>query len=364
MESDGARGLDSLRDLGVDVRLGEKAISIDPHRRVLTSNGTRNFDSVVVATGASSVPVSVPGWRKPGVHILDSQESYVSLREAIPRTRKVAILGSTLDALFVADRLTDLGLSVSLFAEINALAGAFGAGAWERVLSEAETLGVRIFPSGDESIVGLDKAEAVISDGRIVPCDAVVMTPKTVVRLPSMAASLGEHGGLVVDRFLRTTASRVFAAGDCVEFRSGGGSIPIMRQSTASAGGKVAGANASGASVVFNPVGCLEANLFGVEIASAGLSLRESREARLDAREVSLTRSGSTCWIVFDRARGRVLGLGVAGPDSAGVIGKLVLTVSKGAEIRELVYEETLGSTDISLVADTAREGLKACQGS
>ena len=355
-------GLDALVDLGVEVNLGEPVIAVDPGLRVLTPSGKRHFDSVVVATGLSSVPMEVPGWRKPGVHVLESQESYAALREAIPGMQRIAVFGSLPGSLIVADRLADSGLSVSLFAEADAIGRILGRAVTDRILSAAIGRGVRMFSMTPDRIIGIAKAEAIVAHGEVVPCDGVVVIPRTAVRLPALAAVLGEHGGLIVDRSMRSTCRGILAAGDCVEFMLGGSSIQIMRRSTAAAAGRIAGVNATGGSLDFNPVGSLELNLFGVEVACAGLSLSDSETARLDTREVSLTRSGSSCWIVFERLGGKVLGVGLAGPNASVAVGSLILTVSKGVGVRELVYQETSGSTDISLVADTARQGLKACQ--
>ena len=96
------------------------------------------------------------------------------------------------------------------------------------------------------------------SDGEIA-CDlAVICTDKigNVALGQQAGVKVGMSGGFIVDGGMHTSVKDVYAAGDCVEIPHGVSNVPIqgLSGSHAYAQGKVAGANAAGASRQYQPV--------------------------------------------------------------------------------------------------------------
>jgi NADPH-dependent 2,4-dienoyl-CoA reductase/sulfur reductase-like enzyme len=139
---------------------------------------------------------------------------------------------------------------------------------------------------------------------------------------------IGETGAISVDSTMRTSDSRIFAAGDCCEkpHRVSGRPVLAPLGDVANKEGRVAGENAVGGDARFlGIVGAACVKVFDLEIGMAGLS--EAAASRLGYRAISqvvetTSRVGiypgarrSLLKIVADGSTGRLLGGNLAGYD-------------------------------------------------
>jgi NADH oxidase (H2O2-forming) len=121
-------------------------------------------------------------------------------------------------------------------------------------------MGVKLhFNTRVEALLGSGGVRAVRTSAGDIPVDMVVMGTRKLPnnRLARQAGiKIGSTGGIIVDQHMGTSASGVFAAGDCVEVPQGGTNIPVqgLSGSHAYAQGKVAGAGAVGRSRSYQPV--------------------------------------------------------------------------------------------------------------
>jgi hypothetical protein len=325
---------------------------------VVTKGGYREqFDFVVSATGSTFEPSTLPGSRKPGVFVLDSPRTYADLGRARGTMAKAVVAGEGWRGLEVADRLAGPDREVRAFIS-----------SWERegpspevlaVIQEAaQDRGVYLLGGRLDGALGTGKLEAVVAGGEVVPCDVLAFVPKRTPRVILTSASLGRAGGLLVDRGMKTTSPSIYAAGGCAELQ--GTSPPATLDCEASLSGRIAGLGCVGGRQRIGPARISEILLFGLRYSR--LEMRRSPALLPGVRAQVVSRTwgkASACAIVFERSSRQVLSIETV--IAAGSRTEM-LSIECGASLQALAYGG-LGSTDISMVSDTARLGLPIGQG-
>lgn len=327
-----------------------------------------SFDSVVVCTGAAPEPPQLRGASKPGVFVLRTPADYLAVSEGIGSMDRVAVSGPVLLGLKMGEALAKRGRVVSLYCGRGGLDGQFSSRVADWIRDAAlrgEAGDLTIVEESIDSILGVDRAEAVTSNGRVSAFDAVVIVPRSSPSYPETGCTKGQNGGLLVDPSMATSVSGVFAAGDSAEVRFKAGSVPARLFSTGVTGGEVAGANAAGGSALAAFSWAVEQTLLGVEYCSAGLRESEALAAGLDPGTVAGTYSGggpreeTFVSMVYDRSTRRVYGLEVAGRLASSLSAAASIVVALGLTADQLVHLESPyapGLTnDVSPISLTAR---------
>ena len=343
----------------VDVIYGRPAISVGPSSSVVTSEGRSNFDSVVIATGKKALFRAFPGFRKPGVYVLDGLSKYIELGRRRASIDRAVVYGQGLPAMQVAERLCREGRRVTFLSSGGMLEKGLSPEI-NRILKEriVET-GVSFVEARLDRAVGIDSVEAVVAGGRVIPCDTVAVVPGRVPNFPPGSMRIGPRGGILVDSNLRSTSRDCFAAGGCAELPIHGRARTILLCQSAPASGRTAGANASGQNLVLKAVGSFAATVFGLGLVGAGLGLKEARDIGLEVVETARRWGPTTaCSIIHDRLTGRVVGVQAVGVSAESSSASLSFIVSHSLNLRTMAYADVGGSTDISLVAETARQGI------
>ncbi len=344
---------------GIEVALGQRVPRIGD-APTLTLGGKRSeFEAVVLSTGSAPTPVKVEGMRKRGVHVLDSESAFAGLREKLRDYGKASVCGSGPVAVEVAEKLRAKGVAVMLFCPGGALP-MLNEAPRQIVLDALSSWGVSVSAANVDKIVGVERVEAVMAAGEVHPCDSCVILPRTLPQVPEMSAGLGRSGGLVVDESMRSSRRWLYGAGDCAELPVGAATLSVMFESSANLMGRVAGANAAGAKLSARVVGSFFKEMVGVGVASAGLGLAEAAGVGLDVAEASRTWKGNlACSIVFEKGTKSVVGVQMAGRDVARYSGTMPLIVASRATLSQLAYQESMASSDISPISETATEGVR-----
>jgi NADPH-dependent 2,4-dienoyl-CoA reductase/sulfur reductase-like enzyme len=327
---------------GIETRLGEQVVAVDPDSGcVRTRSGRLTFDALVLATGSVYLQDDLKGISKPGVFTMRSTDDYHSLSESLGGLPRVALAGSLPLSLIVAEAISH-SCRVSVF-----LGGAtlprFSRRVLEKISKAASPRGVELMQGHIDAIVGVKRAEAVISAGAVHPCAGVVILPRSSPSLPVIDCTRGDHGGAVVDDHMRTSRRAVYAAGDCAELRYGSASLPSRLHSSSLVMGEAAGINAAGGMARASLSRCIALDLFGIELCSTGIDVEGAKKTGLDAVEVE---SGTECGpidvsLVYDRTTHRLYGIQVAGPGALSLSDYASFAVSSGARLEELAHHES-----------------------
>lgn len=224
------RALADYAELDLDLRLGRRAVALDPDARTVQfDDGTvLPYDAVVLAPGA--VPRLLPGApERPGMHLLRTHDHAVALREAVLRERTLTVVGGGFIGCEVAASARALGAEVDL---VELLAGPLVrvlgpqlAAAVARLHTEA---GVRLHcGTGVAAVRGTERVEALeLSDGTVLPSRVVLIGLGVLPRtqwLDGSGLELAPDGAVRCDRFGRTSATGVWAVGDAAAWQDATG---------------------------------------------------------------------------------------------------------------------------------------------
>ncbi len=208
-----------LRDeLGVDLRLGQPASSIDLKRRsIVVGSGELDYDALVIATGAHPRPLpNVPDLA--GVHSLRNVEDALAVRDAMDAGARIVVIGAGFIGSEVAASGRKRGLDVTIVEALpTPLVRATGTAMGMALARLHERNGTKLAcGSGVRSIEGRGRVEKVVLDnGQTIPADLVVIgigvTP-TVDWLGGCGLAI--DNGVVCDENLWTGVPGVYAAGD------------------------------------------------------------------------------------------------------------------------------------------------------
>lgn len=329
--------------------------------RATTASGRRvQADAFVVATGSLLAPQRFLGQRKSGIWILDSQSKYRALAKVLDAVSVAVVSGEGAGALQVSEQLRNRGCAVTLCLS-KWDTGVPRPPLLEVLTDSAAASGVAVETGMPERAVGALALEGVILHGVVLPCDAFIVLPRRTPAPVRTDALTGARGGLLVDRWLRTSVPGLYAAGGCAEASPSFMACSSLEDSPASTG-RAAGANAAGRAVGVSPYGLRSVSAFGVLWWRAGMSLGSSPPT--GEAEVFDRRWGpdSACSITYDRRNGTVLGLEAVGSQTSGVPQPPMASLER-VTLRTLAYG-AVASTDISTMSDTARLALARWQGS
>ena len=233
--------------------LRRRVTSLDAKTKTLTldDGSKRRFDSILLATGADPIRLPIAGSDHPHVHYLRTAADSKTLIAAAKTAKQAVIVGAGFIGLEAAAALRTRGLEVAVVApEDIPLARIMGdeVGRWVQRLHESH--GVRFFLGN--GVKKIDPASVLLSDGRSLPADFVVIgagvRPNAQL---AEAAQLKIDNGIVVNERLETSAPGIFAAGDVARFPYAGNSIRVEHWVVAERQGQAFGRKAPYADVPF-----------------------------------------------------------------------------------------------------------------
>jgi nitrite reductase (NADH) large subunit len=222
----GLRPREWYEDREVKTLLGRRVAFLDPGLRRLTLDDQEEipYDRLVLATGSEPLLPPLPGLELPGVLPFRGPEHCEEIRAAARGgAARVAVIGGGLLGLEAAYGVAAQGCAVTVVHLMDRL--------MERQLDHPaaallqpamEELGVEVLLERQtEAILGNDKVEGLrFAGGEEIECDLVVISIgiRPQVSL-AMEAGIEVGRGVVVDDEMRTSASSVWAVGECAEHR-------------------------------------------------------------------------------------------------------------------------------------------------
>lgn len=205
----------------VDLLLGTSVKAVDPQAKEVELDDGRRvpYAKLLLATGSSPRPLSVPGADLENVLYLRRVEQSERLKEVFTKGAKIVVIGDGWIGLETAAAARTAGADVTVLGHSELpLLKVLGREAAEPFAGLHKDHGVVLRPNTQvESITGTDgRVDGVtLADGTHLAADAVVVgigiTPN--VRLAE-EAGLDVRNGIVTDQHLRTSVTDIYAAGD------------------------------------------------------------------------------------------------------------------------------------------------------
>lgn len=249
---------DELRDLKIELISGKSAVFVDRDRGVveLSSGEALGFDRLLIATGSRPRVLDGPLSGKRNVFYLRTIDDAENLRAAMTPGKTLLSVGAGWIGLEVAASARKMGLKAVVVDVADRLCARSLPAEVAALLEDLHRdRGADIhLNTGLADVAGTGSVDSVtLSSGEVLAVDIVVVgigvVPNTEL---ACDAGLEIDNGVVVDRFLRTSDPRIFAAGDVAALRRDDGSI-IRLESWANAQdqGAVAAQNMLGGQVPY-----------------------------------------------------------------------------------------------------------------
>lgn len=209
----------SYDELGLDLRLGTRAVGLDSSKRVLSlDNGDElAFDQLVIATGASVRRLP----KQPdmdGIFSLRTLGDALAIRDAMKASPRVAVIGAGFIGAEVAASARQLGLQVDMIEALEVpLAQSLGPELGRALASAHEKRGVRVHCG--RKVVGFqgrDRLQGLLlDDGTELPCELVVVGIGVQPAVDWLAGSgLELEDGVRCDATLSSNVQGIVAIGD------------------------------------------------------------------------------------------------------------------------------------------------------
>jgi 3-phenylpropionate/trans-cinnamate dioxygenase ferredoxin reductase subunit len=212
-------GAGTLDELGIDLRLGWRAVSLDRSASLVsfTNGESLSFDTLVIATGVHAIRLPIADGIE-GVHYLRTVEDSIALRTRLQSPGDLVIVGAGFIGLEAAAAARKAGWSVHVVeAASTPLALKVGerVGRFVQQLHESHGLVFHTshvaaeFPHEDGRLTGVR-----LDDGTYLPADVALIGVGTRPNTGWLESSgLQLDGGVLTDEYLRA-GTNIYAAGD------------------------------------------------------------------------------------------------------------------------------------------------------
>lgn len=275
-------------------------------RFVQLDSGVRiEYDRLLLATGAVSLPADFPGATLDGVVRLDNLGDANDLVERTRNARAAVVIGGGSTALELVDGLYARGLSTHYLMR--------GERYWSKVLDavesaivEARLLAQGILLHRRTAILEAIGRDGVLtgvrtSTGRHIACDILGVAVGVMPRIElARAAGLATDRGILTNEYLETSAPDIFAAGDVAQVHDPVTQRALLDTLWASAlqQGRIAGLNMAGVRVALRK----RTPMNVTRVAGITTTIVGAVGAADDPDLLTLTRGQSERWTTDDGA--------------------------------------------------------------
>jgi len=290
----------------IDLKLGTRVAAIDTAgRRVqFADGGHRDYDALLLATGAEPVRLDIPGADLPHVRYLRTLADSRALVAKALVAKSAVVIGASFIGLEVASSLRARNIGVQVVGtETNLMEKVLGreVGDYLRSLHEKHSVTFHL----GTTATSIDDDAVTLKSGERLPADLVVIGigVQPTISL-AQQAGLAMDRGITVNEYLETSAPGIFAAGDIARWpdRLSGDRIRVEHWVVAERQGQVAALNMLGLQQTFDAVPFFWSQHYDIPINYVG------HAETWDELEVEGDIAGKDCLLRY-KLKGRTLAI-------------------------------------------------------
>ncbi len=214
---------DWYENQGVNLYLATPVTHIDAGIRSLTtpSKMFTDYDSLLLAVGSYPFVPPFDGLDKKNVHVLRTFDDAIDIKNAVQGAGREIIVGGGILGIELAAGIKRIGGDPIVVTNVDKLLPIqLDGGASEILRMHLDKMGVTtLLGFTCQGVIGDDTAAGVVSSsGDSIDGDLVVIATgvRSNVEL-ARKSNLSIRRGIEVDRYMQTSAPRIYAAGDCAE---------------------------------------------------------------------------------------------------------------------------------------------------
>lgn len=221
---------EKLAEQGIETRFGTAVARLDAESGTvyLADGAELEGDTVLLALGGRARQLPIPGTELPGVSVLRTFADALELRESVTAGTRVAVVGAGLIGAELASALLAVGAEPVLIDPLDTpLVPAVGELLAAHLHAMHEPRGIRVVTGFTSEFVAVEGGlEVRLSDGTALVCDRIVVGVGIVPNVElAQEAGIETDNGIIVDASYRTSAERVYAAGDVARLRGEDGEL-------------------------------------------------------------------------------------------------------------------------------------------
>ena len=350
----------------IDLRLETTAKLVDPKDKTVTieeKNGKTEilqYDSLILATGASPFILPIKGHNLPGVFPIRTIEDGRKIARLMEDSKGAVIIGAGFIGLEAAHALSSKNIKtvvVELMPQV--IPTMFDPDMARIAQRKIEENGVEVMVNSRVTeILGDDKVVGAKAEDKEIPAEIVIMATGVrpdVSLAQSIGCEIGVTRGIRVNMKMETSVPGVYAAGDCVESQNRiTGKPSLIQLGTCSVRqGKTAGINATGGYATYpGSMASAVSKFFDIEVGAVGLMERVARSEGFQT--VSGAVSGRTraeyfpggkeirVKLIAEPIMGRLLGGQIIGGEEVTQrVNMLSVAIERGMSVWDLAKADT-----------------------
>jgi 3-phenylpropionate/trans-cinnamate dioxygenase ferredoxin reductase component len=297
---------------GVTLLLGRRVTGLNPKQNQITDDSGRpyHFHKLLLATGGTPKPLSLPGADLPGIHTYRTLDDYSALRGEVRAGQTVLVIGGGFIGSELAAALAQNQIAVTmLFPDPYLVNRIFPADLGQALQRYYQDRGVTIYAGEKPASITKQNGRWLVRTDR----DRELAADNVVIGIgirPNLelaeAGALGLGNGIRVNERLETSEPDIFAAGDIAEFTYAGLNqrMRLEHWDNAVSQGKQAGRNMAGAGESFTYQPFFFSDLFDFGYEAVG-DIDSRLRIVADWREPYKT--GTLFYLEHDQVRGVML---------------------------------------------------------
>jgi len=324
------RSADFYREHRIETLTKTPVVAIDAKakRLMLPNDHSLGYGALLLATGSTPVHLNIPGDDLPHVYYLRTLADSRRIIEKAKQAKHAVVIGASFIGLEVAASLRERKVEVAVVGkESLPLEKVLGRELGKLIRETHEQHGVEFYLGRTPAVI--QERHVQLDDGTILDCDLVVVgigvRPNTSL---AETAGIATDNGVLVNEFLETNVSGIFAAGDIARWPDPrAGRIRVEHWVVAERQGQTAARNILGAREQFVTPPFFWSNHFEIAIRYVGHGSRDDRailSGDLKAKDAS---------VIF-RAGDKVTAVASVGRDLESL--KAEVALERGEEFRAL----------------------------